>query len=148
MAKQYFKSGSAVKHLHEAGFLALRGTSCAHTVWLDDEEFALMAETGASCVHNPLSNLRLGSGVMPVKKMLDAGVNVAMGTDGSCSSDGQVIASVGAHAHLARHGILNAHCTLGPHHAEVTPHTTIGHMLSRCIPRLRIMPLLLFRCVT
>lgn len=89
MAKQYFKSGSAVKHLHEAGFLALRGTSCAHTVWLDDEEFALMAETGASCVHNPLSNLRLGSGVMPVKKMLDAGVNVAMGTDGSCSSDGQ-----------------------------------------------------------
>jgi cytosine/adenosine deaminase-related metal-dependent hydrolase len=44
MAKQYFASGSAVKHLHEAGFLAGRGTSCAHTVWLDDEENALMAQ--------------------------------------------------------------------------------------------------------
>jgi hypothetical protein len=49
MAKQYFASGSAVKHLHEAGFLDGRGTSCAHTVWLDDEEFALMAK-----VWNPL----------------------------------------------------------------------------------------------
>mmetsp|Transcript_42946 Transcript_42946/g.78045 ORF Transcript_42946/g.78045 Transcript_42946/m.78045 type:complete len:569 (-) Transcript_42946:49-1755(-) len=89
MARQFLPSGSAVRHLHDAGFLQLRGTSCAHTVWLDDEEFALMAADGAACVHNPLSNLRLGSGVMPVKKALDAGVTVAMGCDGSCSSDGQ-----------------------------------------------------------
>lgn len=47
MAKQYFASGSAVKHLHEAGFLSGRGTSCAHTVWLDDEENAIMAQVGA-----------------------------------------------------------------------------------------------------
>ena len=91
MARQSLPSKSAVRHLHEAGFLALRGTSCAHTVWLDDDEIALMAETGAACVHNPLSNLRLGSGVMPVQKALKAGVTVAMGCDGSCSSDGQDI---------------------------------------------------------
>ena len=48
-----------------------------------------MAESGATCVHNPLSNLRLGSGVMPVEGALDAGVNVGIGCDGACSSDGQ-----------------------------------------------------------
>lgn len=89
MARQWLPSGSAVKHLHDTGFLQGRGTSCAHTVWLDDEEIALMAKDGATAVHNPLSNVRLGSGVMPVKRFVDAGVNVAMGCDGSCSSDGQ-----------------------------------------------------------
>lgn len=89
MAKQFFPSKSAVKHLRESGFLDLRGTSCAHTVWLTDEELFIMADAGAVCVHNPLSNLRLGSGVMPVKKALDKNVIVAVGCDGACSSDGQ-----------------------------------------------------------
>ena len=48
-----------------------------------------MASSGSVCVHNPLSNLRLGSGVMPVQRYADAGVSVAMGCDGACSSDGQ-----------------------------------------------------------
>uniref|UniRef100_A0A7S4ET46 Amidohydrolase-related domain-containing protein n=1 Tax=Chrysotila carterae TaxID=13221 RepID=A0A7S4ET46_CHRCT len=91
MAKQFLPSGSAVRHLHETGFLQGRGTSCAHTIWLEDDEMALMAEAGASCVHNPLSNLRLGSGVMPLDKLLDKGVNVAMGCDGAASGDGQDI---------------------------------------------------------
>lgn len=91
MAKQFFPSRSAVRHLRDAGFLDrnLRGTSFAHTVWLTEEEYALAAEHGATCVHNPLSNLRLGSGVMPVDSCLKQGVKVAVGCDGSCSSDGQ-----------------------------------------------------------
>ena len=89
MAKQWLPSGSAGRHLHDTGFLQGRGTSCAHTVWLDEEEMKLMAADGATAVHNPLSNVRLGSGVMPVKRFLELGVNVAMGCDGSCSSDGQ-----------------------------------------------------------
>ena len=40
----------------------LPGTSCAHCVWLDAEEMRLMAAAGASVIHNPLSNLRLGQG--------------------------------------------------------------------------------------
>lgn len=91
MARQVLPSGSAVRHLHEAGFLQGRGTSCAHAIWLDEDEMALMAEAGASVVHNPLSNLRLGSGVMPVEALCAAGVNVAVGCDGACSSDGQDI---------------------------------------------------------
>lgn len=91
MAKQNLPSGSAVKHLRDTGFLDTGGrpTSCAHTVWLDDEEIRIMAECNATAVHNPLSNLRLGSGVMPVARFREAGVNVAIGCDGSCSSDGQ-----------------------------------------------------------
>merc|ERR1712185_465870 len=50
---------------------------------------ALLAKARAAVVHNPLSNLRLGSGVCQVRRCLEAGVHVAMGCDGACSSDGQ-----------------------------------------------------------
>lgn len=89
LARQRFPSGSAVSHLHESGFLQLPGTSCAHSCWLTADEARLMAASGASVVHCPMSNLRLGSGVMPLKAYQDAGVNVALGCDGSASSDGQ-----------------------------------------------------------
>ncbi len=45
-----------------------------------------MAEAGATAQHNPWSNLLLGSGVQPVRELLDAGVNVSLGSDGSCST--------------------------------------------------------------
>ncbi|HEY9655198.1 MAG TPA: amidohydrolase [Crinalium sp.] len=79
---------SAVKHLKELGFLSSR-TSLAHCVWLDEADIAILAETQATVVHNPLSNLRLGSGIAPILKYLRAGVNVAFGCDGSASNDSQ-----------------------------------------------------------
>jgi cytosine/adenosine deaminase-related metal-dependent hydrolase len=48
-----------------------------------------MAETGATVVHNPLSNLRLGSGIAPILKYRQAGVNVSFGCDGAASNDSQ-----------------------------------------------------------
>ena len=62
-------------------------TLAAHCVWVSDEDIALMAEKGVSAVHNPVSNLKLGSGVMPLNKMLSAGVNVCLGTDGVASNN-------------------------------------------------------------
>ena len=62
-------------------------TLAAHCVWVSDEDIALLAEKGVTAVHNPISNLKLGSGVMPLQKMLDAGVNVALGTDGVASNN-------------------------------------------------------------
>jgi cytosine/adenosine deaminase-related metal-dependent hydrolase len=79
---------SAVTYLHQLGFLNSR-TSLAHCVWLDEADIAILAKTGATVVHNPLSNLRLGSGIAPILKYLQAGVNVAFGCDGSSSNDGQ-----------------------------------------------------------
>jgi 5-methylthioadenosine/S-adenosylhomocysteine deaminase len=61
----------------------------AHGVWLTAEDMRMMAEAGASIAHNPASNLKLGSGIAPVREMLDSGVNVGLGTDGSASSDNQ-----------------------------------------------------------
>ena len=73
-------------HLAEIGFLSSR-LSTAHSIWLDDREMDLMALSGASAVHNPASNLKLGSGVAPVAKLKARGVNVALGTDGGDTSD-------------------------------------------------------------
>ncbi|TVQ55433.1 MAG: amidohydrolase [Spirulina sp. DLM2.Bin59] len=79
---------SAVAHLEKLGFLSPR-TSLAHCVWLDDADIEILAATGSTVVHNPLSNLRLGSGIAPVLKYAAAGVNVSFGCDGSASNDGQ-----------------------------------------------------------
>ncbi len=57
----------------------------AHCVYTTPEDWEIMARKGVSCVHNPYSNLKLGSGVAPVPAMSRAGVNVALGTDGVSS---------------------------------------------------------------
>ncbi len=59
----------------------------AHCVWTTPEDWALMARKGISAIHNPASNLKLGSGVAPVPAMQKAGVNVALGTDGVSSNN-------------------------------------------------------------
>ncbi len=61
--------------------------SLAHGVWLTDEELEAIAARGATVVHNPAANLKLGDGVARVPAMLRAGVNVAVGTDGPCGGD-------------------------------------------------------------
>ena len=61
------------------------GGIAAHCVYTTPEDWAIMAEKGVSCVHNPYSNLKLGSGIAPIPDMLEAGVNVALGTDGMSS---------------------------------------------------------------
>ena len=74
-----------VEHLAKIGFLK-PATSLIHAVWLNPREIAAMAEAGCTAQHNPWSNLLLGSGVQPVRELLDAGVNVSLGSDGSCST--------------------------------------------------------------
>ncbi len=59
----------------------------AHCVWLTDEDMELFARRGVTAVHCPNSNLKLASGIAPVRKMLNKGMNVALGTDGVSSSN-------------------------------------------------------------
>ncbi|RCJ21954.1 amidohydrolase [Nostoc minutum NIES-26] len=79
---------TAVEHLKRIGYLSDR-TTLAHCVHLNDADIAIMAETQSTVVHNPLSNLRLGSGIAPILKYRQAGVNVTFGCDGASSNDSQ-----------------------------------------------------------
>ncbi len=58
-----------------------------HAIWVDDDDIALLARAGATVAHNPVCNLRLGSGVMPFRALRDAGVPLCLGTDEAISDD-------------------------------------------------------------
>lgn len=58
----------------------------AHCTFLDDDEIELLKKHDVSIVHNPISNLNLGCGIAPIKKYIDNGINVCLGTDGAGSA--------------------------------------------------------------
>src|SRR5262249_20765074 len=61
--------------------------SCAHCCWLTQRDIGIMRETSAMVVHNPSSNLRLRSGLAPIRPMIAEGVHVALGTDNLALND-------------------------------------------------------------
>ncbi len=77
---------SPVELLNDVGFLGW-DVIIAHGVWLDSRDIHILARHGVTVVHNPASNMKLASGVMPLERLLNAGVNVALGTDGSASNN-------------------------------------------------------------
>jgi 5-methylthioadenosine/S-adenosylhomocysteine deaminase len=79
---------SLLQHLASLDILA-PNLSLAHSIWIEPADIELLAKSGATPVHNPASNLRLGSGLAPVRDFLFAGVGAALGTDGAASNDGQ-----------------------------------------------------------
>jgi 5-methylthioadenosine/S-adenosylhomocysteine deaminase len=79
---------SLLQHLASLGVLGPT-LSLAHSIWIERSDIQLFAASGATPVHNPASNLRIGSGLAPVRDFISAGVHVALGTDGAASNDGQ-----------------------------------------------------------
>jgi 5-methylthioadenosine/S-adenosylhomocysteine deaminase len=75
-----------VAYMHDLGLLR-RNTTFAHSVWVSDEDMALMGAAGMSIAHNAVSNQKLGAGISPIRRLLDAGVTIGLGTDGVCSND-------------------------------------------------------------
>jgi cytosine/adenosine deaminase-related metal-dependent hydrolase len=90
-------------HLADLGVVDERSTF-AHGVWLTGDDVRILAERGATVVHNPASNLKLGSGLAPVIDYLDAGLSVALATDGSASGDSLDMTSAMWLAAIASHG--------------------------------------------
>jgi 5-methylthioadenosine/S-adenosylhomocysteine deaminase len=79
---------SIVARLADHGLIG-PGFVGAHSIWLTDDDLQRLADAGAAVAHNPGSNLRLGCGIAPVREMLDRGVAVGLGTDGSVCADNQ-----------------------------------------------------------
>ena len=75
-----------VEYLEQLGWLA-EDVWCAHCVHLSERDVARFGETGTGVAHCPTSNLRLGAGVAPVRRLLDAGVRVGLGVDGTASNE-------------------------------------------------------------
>lgn len=79
---------TAIAHLDRLGLLRST-TACAHAIHVSRNDIERLAERQAAVVHNPVSNLRLGSGIAPVPAFIGAGIPVALGTDGAASNDTQ-----------------------------------------------------------
>ncbi len=75
-----------LEYLHSLGYLSPR-FSAVHGVHLSKREIQLAAQHGITMVYNPKSNAKLGSGVCPVPALMDAGINIALATDGPASND-------------------------------------------------------------
>ncbi len=78
---------SPIETLEEAGLLT-ENLQAVHMTAVTDLEIAMIAECGASVIHCPMSNTKLASGICPVPSFREAGVNVALGTDGAASNNG------------------------------------------------------------
>lgn len=79
-------NANPTEHLVNVGLIK-RPTLAAHCVYMSDEDITAFAENNVSVAYNPQSNMKLASGIAPIAKMLDAGVNVSIGTDGASSNN-------------------------------------------------------------
>lgn len=80
--------GSQVKYLQSTGLLG-PNVGLAHSVWMRDDEIAILADTGTNVILNPVGNLKTRSGVPPIRSYLDAGVPTAIGCDNCSCGDSQ-----------------------------------------------------------
>jgi 5-methylthioadenosine/S-adenosylhomocysteine deaminase len=77
---------SPIQYLDRTGVLD-QNTLLVHCVWIDDDDIETIAKRHANVSHNPVSNMKLASGIAPVAKLLEAGIPVGLGTDGSASGN-------------------------------------------------------------
>lgn len=90
---------SLVRYVHDLGLLDER-MMVIHAIWIDDEDIELLARARCTVAHNPVCNLRLGSGVMPYRALRDAGVPICLGTDEMNTDDSVNLWFVGKTAAL------------------------------------------------
>jgi 5-methylthioadenosine/S-adenosylhomocysteine deaminase len=92
-----------IAYLNKLGILDEKAL-LAHCIWVTDEDLNIMTEKKVNVIHCPLSNLKLGSGIAPLEKMLARKINVCLGTDGAASSNRLDIWEAGKFAALIQKG--------------------------------------------
>ncbi len=115
--------GSIIQYAKRQGVLSERAV-VIHSIWVDQDDIEAMAESGCSVIHNPISNLKIGSGIMPFRRLLDAGINMGLGIDEVPVDDGCNLWTVGKTAGLI-HKIADPDYTQWPKDHEIL------HMLTR-----------------
>lgn len=84
--KQRHEGRTPARYLHDCGVFR-RPCTVAHAVWSEPDDWRLMADNGVTVAANPASNMKLASGFAPISGMMDAGVRIALGTDGCASNN-------------------------------------------------------------
>lgn len=84
--KNRYNNKTPVEVLNEYGLFS-NNMILAHCVHVEDKDLDIIAKNGASVAHNPVSNLKLGSGIANIQKMMRKGINVCLGTDGVASNN-------------------------------------------------------------
>ena len=112
-----FAGRSLVKYTADLGLLSAR-TNIIHAIWVDDTDLDLIARAGATIAHNPISNLRLGSGVMPFRSIRDRGIPICLGVDEAIADDAVNMWSVVKMAGLI-HNITSPDPEIWPKASEV-----------------------------
>ncbi len=77
---------TSTEFLDEIGFLSPR-VIAAHSIWLSETDIATYKKRGVKSVYNPVSNMKISAGISPVKRLMDAGIPVALGTDSAYSNN-------------------------------------------------------------
>ncbi|MFN8453648.1 MAG: amidohydrolase [Anaerolineae bacterium] len=109
-----------IEWLHSLGVLGPE-VQLVHCVWVSEAEIELMAQSGSVVVHCPVSNMYLASGIAPVRSMLEAGLTVALGTDGPASHNSQdlletmKVAALLLGVSTAEDGVAAARCAAHGH---------------------------------
>jgi 5-methylthioadenosine/S-adenosylhomocysteine deaminase len=125
-----------VRLLHREGLLDERLVTI-HTVWADDEELDLLAESGAGVVHCPGANAFLGDGIARVPEMLARGIRVALGPDGGCANNRQSVFDEMRTATLVAKARLTDGAALGAPAAFRLGTEAGGELLALQVGRLR-----------
>lgn len=77
---------SLLQYVHQLGMLSDR-LNIIHAIWIDETDMDLIAAAGSVIAHNPISNLRLGSGIMPFRPLRERGIPICLGTDEAIADD-------------------------------------------------------------
>lgn len=128
---QEFYGETLISYMHRHGLLKAR-TTIAHSIWVTDADIEMMGDAGCSIAHNVISNQKLGAGVSPVQRLLRAGVNVGLGTDGVSTSDTTRMFAV-MHAAGLIHNVQSPDPDLWLSAGQVLSAATLGGAQSACL---------------
>jgi 5-methylthioadenosine/S-adenosylhomocysteine deaminase len=128
---QEFYGETLIAYMRRHGLLRKR-TTIAHSIWVTDADIELMGAAGCSIAHNVISNQKLGAGVAPVQRLLRAGVNVGLGTDGVSTSDTTRMFAV-MHAAGLIHNVQTPDPDLWLSAEQVLTAATLGGAKTACL---------------